>query len=424
MNRLQQLLLAASLCVPAAVWAGQLGPRARLALENSAKTTALQTTQPETTWVARYEGDPAELTRNGVQIVSRVGRVYVLKAPIQALSTLVDLPGMFDLEAPAAYQTTLEVSSSALKIAETQQSLGLTGEGALIAVIDTGLDVRHEDFRNADGTSRVLFLLDLAQSPEDSGVAPVFDSNGEVNGFGGTVYDRALLNQFIEGAPLPISRDTIGHGTHVAGIAAGNGLATGLGLPAGRYTGVAPGADLIFVDADPTPGSFNDANLISALQFITERAQALGRPVVINMSLGGQSGPHDGTGPVEEVIDSLSGPGREGVIIVLSAGNDGSRDLHASGVVDGESEIEVLVPPHLFFESEGLVTLELFFDDPRGLSISAVSPTGETFGRGAARLRRPRGGQAARRRPAQRGRGLGPHQRRLARGRHRRGRAL
>jgi subtilisin family serine protease len=143
---------------------------------------------------------------------------------------------------------------------------------------------------------------------------------------------------------------------------------------------MAPAADLLIVDADPTPGSFTDADLISALQFVTERAQQLGRPVVINMSLGGQSGPHDGTGPVEEVIDSISGRGKEGVIVVLSAGNDGSRDLHASGRVNGKSEVELLVPPHLFFEGTGIVTLELFFDDPRNLSLSLVSPTGEVFG--------------------------------------------
>ena len=380
MNRLKKLLFIASLCLPTTLWAGYLGPRARLALEESSKTATLQTTQPETTWVARFEGDPALLLQNGVQIVSRVGRVYVLKAPAQKLPALVNLQGMRDIEAPTNYETTLEVSSSALQISAARQSLGLDGEGALIAIIDTGLDVRHDDFRNADGTSRVLFFLDLAQSPEESGVAPVFDSNGEVNGFGGTVYSKTSLDQYLQGASLPISRDTIGHGTHVAGIAAANGLATGLGLPSGRYTGMAPAADLLIVDADPTPGSFTDADLISALQFVTERAQQLGRPVVINMSIGGQSGPHDGTDPVEEVIDSISGRGKEGVIVVLSAGNDGSRDLHASGRVNGESEVELLVPPHLFFEGQGVVTLELFFEDPQDLSLSLVSPTGEVFG--------------------------------------------
>jgi subtilisin family serine protease len=359
-------------------WAGYLGPKARLAVEKSAPTTSVQ---PESTWIARFEGDPAILEKNGAKIVSHIGRVFVLQSKTPNLTMLSTLAGMLDIEEPTKYQTTLEVSSVDLNMSQTRQALGLDGEGALVAIIDTGLDIRHEDFRNADGTSRVLFFLDLNQSPEESRIAPVLDTDGTIiEGLGGTVYDNSLLNQFLQGAPLPIPKDTIGHGTHVAGIAAANGRATGLGLPAGRYVGMAPGADLLIVDADPDPGSFTDADLITALQFVTERAQKLGRPVVINMSLGGQSGPHDGTGPVEEAIDSISGSGKEGVIVVLSAGNDGARDLHASGKIDGESEIEVLVPPHLFFEGKGSAEFDLSFDKASGLSLSVISPTGEVFG--------------------------------------------
>jgi subtilisin family serine protease len=355
--------------------AGHLGARAKLIIKDPASQ------QLKKSWVARFEGDPAELTKRGVTIVSQVGRVFVLEGTPQNISSIVSLSGMYDIDAPANYQTTLDVSTADLQLAQARQSLGLSGEGAIVAVIDTGLDVRHEDFRNLDGSSRVLFLLDLNQTPEESGVAPVLDDDGAlVDGLGGTVYDKALLDQYLQGEALPVPVDTLGHGTHVTGIAASNGNATGNNLDAGRYVGMAPGADIIFVDADVTPGSFSDDNLIRAIQFITERAQQLGRPVVINMSLGGQSGPHDGSGPVEEVIDSLSGPGREGVAFVLSAGNDGDADLHGSGSLYGERDAEFLVPSHFFRNGGGRISFELYFEGASDLSFSVIAPNGEVFG--------------------------------------------
>lgn len=367
-------LLFALLLFPFVGSAGWLGPRAKLALKGAPDSE-------RATWIVRFEGDPEALTQSGAKILSRIGRVYAIEAPSAALPSLVSLDKMLDIEAPRRYQTTLDLASGDSKAAVTRDRYGLDGQGVIIAVIDTGLDIRHQDFRNEDGSTRVLFFLDLSTPPEESGVPPVIDPDGNlIDGHGGTVYDRSLLNQVLNNETLPFPKDFVGHGTHVAGIAASNGRATASGLPSGRYAGVAPNADLIIVDADSEPGSFTDAELLSALEFVSERAQALGKPVVINISIGGQSGPHDGTGPVEEAISTLSGTNKPGVAVILSAGNDGSRDLHAAGQLQTELSFDLLVPPHLFQEGEGNASLELYSDNAQGLSLLVVSPLGESFG--------------------------------------------
>src|SRR5690606_36379248 len=118
-------------------------------------------------------------------------------------------------------------------------------------------------------------------------------------------------------------RDSGGHGTHVAGIAAGDGSAAGQGQPAFTFVGVAPEADLIIVKVGGggTEGLGTSANALDAVNYCYQRAQALDRPIAVNMSLGDNLGPHDGTSLLERGLDNLlGGPGRA---FVKSAGNVG-----------------------------------------------------------------------------------------------------
>src|SRR5262249_61875088 len=132
--------------------------------------------------------------------------------------------------------------------------------------------------------------------------------------------------------------DLFGHGTHVAGIAAGSGRATGAGLPAGRYVGMAPGADLVIVKGTRGSGNgFSDTDIADGVRFVFERAAALGRPAVVNLSIGAQSTAHTGHSAMEEMLSALVGSGTSaaGRIIVAAAGNDGGDDIHASGELAG-----------------------------------------------------------------------------------------
>lgn len=126
--------------------------------------------------------------------------------------------------------------------------------------------------------------------------------------------------------------DIDGHGTHVAGTAAGNGRATGGSLPMGTYSGMAPMADLIVVRGVRTfSGAYDRSDQVNAMTFIDQQAAALGRPYVINMSLGGQTGPHDGSSLNERAINNLVGTGKPGKAVVVSAGNEGDLPIHTHG---------------------------------------------------------------------------------------------
>jgi subtilisin family serine protease len=128
------------------------------------------------------------------------------------------------------------------------------------------------------------------------------------------------------------SSDTNGHGTHVAGVAAGDGSGANRGEPRYEYVGVAPEADLIVVKMRGTTSSVADG-----VAYIFARAQQLRRPAVVNLSLGTHLGPHDGTEALSLFLDELSGPGR---IVVAAAGNEGSNFL-ITGSLHGEATVAV-----------------------------------------------------------------------------------
>lgn len=224
---------------------------------------------------------------------------------------------------------------------------GLTGKGVITGVIDSGIDWRHEDFRKADGTSRILALWDLFDDSfqKTNGAVgsqpPVyFEKEKE---WLGTVYTNEQINAALKGTGKVNSFDRDGHGTAVAGTAAGNGRAAANGVAPGTYAGVAPQADLIVVKAMDCNSSIPAAILTA--EWIAEKAKELKKPVVINMSFGSHFSSHDGTSEGEKLIDQLAS--NKGVIVTVAAGNDGRFSIHAAdkfgakraGQIDNYSQI-------------------------------------------------------------------------------------
>ncbi len=192
------------------------------------------------------------------------------------------------------------------------------GQGVIVGAVDTGIDYTQLDFRyDADGDG----------FEESSRILNIWDQTG---GFFGIYYNRSDIESdlaFGFGPQEGIVRqaDTDGHGTHVMGVAAGDGSSSGEG-----FVGVAPGAQLIMVK---TP--FYTSDILSGVAYVFERAEELGLPAVVNLSLGGHDGPHDGTSLFEQGLDELAqGPGRA---IVVSAGNEGDQSIHVSRTLHGNS---------------------------------------------------------------------------------------
>ena len=338
-------------------------------------------------------GGEAALLRAGARIGARAGSIVTARIPLAALPVLLAEPSIRAVEAAAALRPPhmeLDPGSVGPRFGPPNDSAvadagfdalrrrvgagweGLAGQGVVIGVYDSGLDLAHDDFRSAGGGSRVLFAWDQTgtSSPPGPVGAHLFDY--------GTECSVADVDE--GGCPMV---DRVGHGTHVAGIATGDGSATGRGMAAFRFAGGAPRAELIVVKGGD--GVFTSDRLLDGVAYVFARATALGRPAVVNVSLSSQSGPHDGTTLLEEALDALSGPGR---IVVSAAGNSGDHrntfpavangPFHAEGTAPGPTHA-VRIPayqPAPGSANDGVV-LEVWYEGSDSLEIELRTPRGD-----------------------------------------------
>jgi subtilisin family serine protease len=196
-----------------------------------------------------------------------------------------------------------------------------TGRGVVVGIVDTGVDATHPDFRDATGKTRIAWMLDFARAPLGLH-AEMEDALGctSANQSRCAVLDAGDIDTALAGEGALLTRDPVGHGTHVASIAAGNGGGDA------RFVGGAPEATLIVASVAQSDGGVTlaDVDIVSATRFIFERAEAMGMPAVVNLSLGGDFGPHDGTTPIEVALAAMVGPAHPGRSIVVAAGNSGT----------------------------------------------------------------------------------------------------
>jgi subtilisin family serine protease len=205
-------------------------------------------------------------------------------------------------------------------LAAAGSSLTGTGKGVIVGVIDTGIDGRHADFIDAAGHTRIAWWLDLSHdavgihSDVESAFGCTTSAQSPCAVLNGDDIDAALLGNGMGYVP----RDLVGHGTHVASIAAGND-------PSGRFVGGAPDAQLIVAAVTSgAAGLVTDANIALGAKFIFDRADAMGLPAVVNLSLGGDFGPHDGSTALEQSLAEMVGPAHAGHAIIVAAGNSGT----------------------------------------------------------------------------------------------------
>lgn len=324
--------------------------------------------------LVRHVGGAAALQRAGLRAAALSTTIAQVSAGPDELARLLTLPGMLAVDGEHRLRPRLDRSRALIGAQELNQA-GLAGRGVMLGFVDTGIDFRHADFRRVDGSSRIDFLLDASSArgtlhPE----LPAYD--------GMAVYTAADLNavltaeaQGMRPPRLITQSDFIGHGSHVAGIAASSGLATGMGRPAGRYVGIAAQAALCFAKGTRDDLTFSDSDLLTGVRFCIDRAADAKLPLVMNLSLGSPGGQHDGSSLLEAALGELAGdqPGR---VIVVAAGNSGEVDGHASStLLNGLHEIPIhLLPadPHQTSgpSNQSSVRLEVYYD-------SAAPHTGE-----------------------------------------------
>lgn len=285
----------------------------------------------------------------GIQVRQQAGDIFTAFVPWDQLERLAVMPGIDFVELARPMRPALHTALPYSQVSNLQAA-GHTGAGVIVGVLDDYLFFYHPGFRNNDakggdheGSTRVLFMWDQSLNPQDRDATPGESGPTGIPGFTptyGVEYSQgdinAELNNFqpaIGNAYQTVRHEATSaayHGTHVCGIAAGNGRAP-TAVQAGTYAGAAPNADIIFVRdiIDEKLWHADSTTVADAFAYVFLRATALGQPCVVNMSQSDNRGPHDGTSMIEQFLDELLlTPGRA---ITVAAGNATTEAEHTSG---------------------------------------------------------------------------------------------
>lgn len=268
------------------------------------------------------------------------------------------------------FETLAERQASCINRVQTGQE-GLSGKQTLVAVIDSGIDYAHPDFRKEDGSTRIVALWDQTALPDETNRPP--------QGYTvGVEYTEERINEALQKrrtteqlAVVP-EVDLSGHGTFVAGIAAGNGRAS-----QGQNRGVAYEADLLVVKlGNPRKNGFpRTIELMLAIDYVVRFARKRNMPLALNMSYGNNYGSHQGDTLLETylntALDSVAGCG------VVGMGNEGNADKHAAVQVVEAVQTSV---PFSIAEGERALNLQLWKSYLDDIRIYLVPPDGRLLG--------------------------------------------
>lgn len=293
---------------------------------------------------------PPELQQVGVELRRRSGDVYTATAPVDRLSELEAMPETIRMEAVQRGKPLLEISVADIFANEvwTHRKWGNQGEGVLVGMVDTGILYQHEAFLDEEGNNRILYILDNdTDPPTECGPESIQDETCT-------------------------QTDTDGHGTAVMGVIAGAGSDDCEGrtdVCEGR--GVAPRANIVAV---ASPELWSD-EVVEGVAYIFDKADELGMPAIVNLSLAFFSGPRDGTSLLEQAISNQTGPGK---IVVAAAGNEAQMQGHAEASVSQGSDDFVFsfVGPGTLLrlgEIEGWYDAEE--DDPNDIEVRVLAFT-------------------------------------------------
>lgn len=267
------------------------------------------------------------------------------------------------------------MEASGILSTQNQSGLGLTGQDVIVGLIDTGIDYTHPAFRKPDGTTRIIGMWDQTRN---DGPARPFISYG-------TLYGEEEINRALQSEnPYDVvpERDENGHGTFLAGIAAGSPEADG------SFTGAAPNASIAVVKLKPAKkylreffqikegaDAFQENDIMVGLIYLLVVAYTQRKPIVVLMGLGTSQGSHSGFSPLSMTIRWAAE--KPQVSVVVASGDEAGRQHHFRGRIDAMSEyqdVELRVGAN-----ETGFSMEIWAQAAETYAISIISPSGEVI---------------------------------------------
>ena len=281
------------------------------------------------------------------------GNIAALEVSLEDIEKIAALSDVVRIEAPKSQnlmldESTKEIGAHLIRVISGNTWSGIaTGKGVITAIIDSGLNYEHRSFRNADGSTRIIRILDFSldgTTPHpDGGTLPnmtvQFGANSVVIHEGVQYLQNNIRDALAPGGQKLRHKDTNGHGTHVTGIAAGNGLQRD--NCGGFYPGVAPEADILVVKLGDTN---IEREVIMGVAYSIQIAIDEDKGVVINLSSSRDlAAAHDGTSVLERVIDAMldDHSSNKNVSFVAIAGNTAHKEAHATGIVPANDSVTV-----------------------------------------------------------------------------------
>lgn len=318
--------------------------------------------------IVKYNGNILRLEDGEIRITELSNEYAVINLPESRIDEIAAQPEIEYVEKPKrlVFSVNQGRAVSCINVLQTAQ-YSLRGQGTIVAVLDSGVDYAHPDFRREDGSTRILSFWDQTAS----GTPP--------EGFRiGAEFTQEQINEALE-APtiqeryrLVPSRDLNGHGTGVLGIAAGNGRASD-----GQYRGVASESDILVVKLGlPKPNSFpRTTEMMQAVDYVIRKAREFQKPVAINLSFGTVYGGHDGSSLLETYLDDMANIWK--TTILAGTGNEGAAAGHTSGRLtnDEPQETQIGVAP-----GELSFNIQLWKSYVDEMEIYLVHPSGERVG--------------------------------------------
>lgn len=341
----------------------------------------------ERTWevIVKYHDSIGFLVDYGILVEELIAGYAILTVPENLVESLGQVEQIEYVEKPKRYFYGAELpGENSCVYPVNLGEMGLSGTDVLVAVLDSGIAYERADFRKEDGSTRIVALWDQTlvsegeQRPPEGFVTGIEFSEDQINQ-ALEAEDESGERRVGNGFGIVPSRDVSGHGTAVAGIAAGSPVALtgtvnvfGAQSAGGVYQGIAPESDLLIVKLGEASedGFPKTTEIMRAVTYAVKKGIARNQPLVVNLSFGNTYGSHDGTSLLERFLDNAAEIGR--TVICVGAGNEGSSNGHFVGNIRDLREVEITVG-----EYERDLSIQFWNRYSDDFRVSLRSPGGE-----------------------------------------------